>query len=741
MQRGLPNITHGKTDPWRHPAARRKLNFSEVPTGMGLKQNSRRSAESRAPSPSNNSNRHSLPENSAAPRSNRLLNAAGVLVAAIGLTLYFWPTLWTGGGVIGGDTYTYYFPQKVAYQDALRSGTLPQWNAVVSLGYPQLAESQTGALYPLNVPLYGLLEVNSAYNASHLLHYIAAYIFTWLLARRFGLAASGAHLAALSFVYGWFPARACLEWAIFGGAWFPFIIWCVESYLQSGRVRWLAIASIALAAFLTTGHFNLAFITLLLAALLVLLRLTWATAALAANIQQARSAAAGRVALSIVLGFCLAAPQLIPSAELKSVSQREEGAFNQAYGNIPLWYLTQPLWPTLWFAPDINPDENLFNSNRIEAHLYFGVIPFYLALAGAVWTWIDRRSRDRRRSILALAGILGVILATGLLMPVLKFVPGFSYFAGPGRYGMLTALAVGVAAGNVVDRLLATPSVRRFWLVVVGAVFTATALDLAYVHNCVTYLTFVNRAPISLKDESPVAARLKSLDRPVRLFAPGPNLPSIMGVNCVPEYLGIGPRQYYDRSLAIPRFSSDEETPELRQSLIDWLQKAGVTHVLAQSPLEESAWPMVWRSEVFDPFLNAAWGRGREPLFLYELHGQRALAFLEHQPDGAGVRIVSQRPESVVIEVDSPADSRLVLLDIPYPGWQVAVDGQPMSPGVFEQQFRCVDVPAGRHVVEWTFVPRSFQRGLLVFAAASLVLAGWMWVERPLAAPLTETNR
>ncbi len=332
------------------------------------------------------------------------LNGACVLAAAIGFSVLFWPRLWTGGGLIGGDTYTYYFPQKTELADALRDGRLPFWNSNVSLGYPQLAESQTGALYPLYVVLYRLLDVNTAYNAGHLLHYIAAYIFTWLLARRLGLGSLGSHLAALSFVYGWFPVRACLEWAIVGGAYFPLILWCVESYLQTPRMRWLVIATIALAAFLVTGHFNLAFITLLASAFLIFSRLTWAREQLASQVANAPMATVGRWLASVGLGFALAAPQLIPSAELKTTSQREDGGgFNQSYGHIPIPYLTQPLWPSLWYSPEINPDQNLPNSNQIEAHLYFGVIPLYLAALGLLGALLGRndesRGAERRRLV------------------------------------------------------------------------------------------------------------------------------------------------------------------------------------------------------------------------------------------------------------------------------------------------------------------------------------------------------
>ena len=80
----------------------------EVQAEMGLKRNNRRPAQSSTPSTPEKSNRHSLPENSGKKPGSGLLNAVLVVVAAVGLTWVFFPKLWTGGGLIGGDTYTYY---------------------------------------------------------------------------------------------------------------------------------------------------------------------------------------------------------------------------------------------------------------------------------------------------------------------------------------------------------------------------------------------------------------------------------------------------------------------------------------------------------------------------------------------------------------------------------------------------------------------------------------------------------
>src|SRR5579863_3063162 len=102
----------------------------------------------------------------------------GVLAAVL-LTVVFWHPLWQGGGLIGGDTYTYFFPQKAYFAETIRAGDVPLWNNRIGNGYPQVAESQTGVFYPFHLVLFPLLELNTAYSANLITHYVLAFVFTW----------------------------------------------------------------------------------------------------------------------------------------------------------------------------------------------------------------------------------------------------------------------------------------------------------------------------------------------------------------------------------------------------------------------------------------------------------------------------------------------------------------------------------------------------------------------------------
>ena len=82
-------------------------------------------------------------------------------------------------------------------------------------------------------------------------------------------------------------------------------------------------------------------------------------------------------------------------------------------------------------------------------------------------------------------------------------------------------------------------------------------------------------------------------------------------------------------------------------------------------------------------------------------------------------RIVSYERNSVVLEVDAREAGVLVLHDIHYPGWEASVDGERRPILRTNLLFRGVEVPAGRHRVEFHFRPLSLEN--LVAAAADLV--------------------
>jgi uncharacterized membrane protein YfhO len=90
----------------------------------------------------------------------------------------------------------------------------------------------------------------------------------------------------------------------------------------------------------------------------------------------------------------------------------------------------------------------------------------------------------------------------------------------------------------------------------------------------------------------------------------------------------------------------------------------------------------------------------------------------------------------VRLAVDTSSDAFLVLTDVWFPGWTATVDGQRVPVYRADYLFRAVRVPSGSHVVEFTFMPESYQRGRLIsviglgVAACVGVLGLFLWLIR-----------
>ncbi len=668
-----------------------------------------------------------------------------LLLAAI-LTAVFWLPVWVSGGFIGGDTYTYYLPQKLWYAERLQAGELPLWNSLAGHGYPLVAESQTGAFYPINLLLYRICDVNDAYNFSHLLHFIGTFVVASLYARRLQLSFPASLLASLIFTFGWFPPRVCLEWAIIGGFWFVWGLWSVESFLQTGQRLFLMLLSLGLGMHLLAGHYNLAFLALLTVAAYVPARLWYVRGWLTESLQQRPFRCCLWLTASVGLGFLLAAVQLWPTWELKLLSQRANvgATFDPGYGHLPPLYLSQVWLPWMWYAPDVDTDKALqalktlsisSGTNKIEAHLYFGLAPWLMLIASR---FVRRESasepRNRMWRVWMALSLLAIVYSSGWLLPLTKHLPGFSFFAAPGRYGMITTLGMSLIFGAAFDRLIPLTSNRTWKAAIFVTVFGLTTFDFWVISGWVTNAFPLWQPAIYQRPNSDVTNLLSRYPQPPRMFAPGPNLPTLTGFSATPQYLGLAPVEYFDPQLKLPQSdsSSDTDDPQVMEAQVDWLRRAGVTHLLRFGPLKQSHWPVkfVWKG--VDVFLHLAWARPpNEPLYLYELLGSRGRAsFADAQAENI-VRITDYQANQITLKATSPRGGEVILTDLFYPGWEVTVDGQPAEPHRVEGMYRGVTVTAGEHSIVWQYRPKSVSRGMIVTLLASIIwVVGTGWFSR-----------
>ncbi|MGC8837901.1 MAG: hypothetical protein ACP5UM_05740 [Anaerolineae bacterium] len=383
---------------------------------------------------------------------------------AVLTALVFGPA-WTGRSLLYGglDIQTIHYPFHAAYATALHQGRLPLWTPLLGCGFPLFGEGQIGGLYPPNLLLYRLLPLDLAHNWSALLHLLLALVTTYALARRWGLSRAAAALAG--FAYAWsVPATTLGDFVpAYAMAWLPALLAALDWGYRSPR--WPAF----LAAGVILGFQGLIFfpqgmvLTGLAAGLFALVQM--------AGMEQPRALRALLGTLgAAALGAALSAVQWLPTLELTRFSIRAGGlapAF-AAQGSLPPWAVA-----TFW-APH-------FLAVLVGAG-YVGILPLILA-AFALPSWRE----DRRVGFALLLGAVSLILAFGRyspLFPLVRQLPGLSFFRNAYRFTFLTRFALALLAGLGWDRLVGERGdqvprrLRRWALGVAGASVAVTGAAL-----------------------------------------------------------------------------------------------------------------------------------------------------------------------------------------------------------------------------------------------------------------------
>lgn len=361
--------------------------------------------------------------------------------AALLLT-FFNEILLRRGAYYGGDLARFFLPQRVALIQALKAFRLPWWNALMGLGYPLLAEGETGALYPLHWLLAVWPSPEVGLSLSIIAHYaIAAWgFYRW--ARQVGRSREAAVLTAMIPTLGGFGVAHLSHLSIIAvTAWHPWMFLETHTLLAMPNVRHKARHVAALAAFtglqFLAGHPQMSLlggIAVVAYALCLLWRRRrehpWPAFALWVG--------------GIVGGIFLGAPQLLPSLELTLLSQRA-GGLDPAFFTS---YSFHPLLAATYLSPFVlgNP----YPQGSIELMGYVGIFPLALSWAGLTrrrghlpWFWVA-------------FGLAGFALALGRWNPAYRLlgqVPMLNLFRVPARYLYWVTIALAILAGAGWDAL------------------------------------------------------------------------------------------------------------------------------------------------------------------------------------------------------------------------------------------------------------------------------------------------
>ena len=259
----------------------------------------------------------------------------GGLLAAAAATVLLWlvtgtqatlPELHGSARGWSGDFVDYYLPNAEYAGARLAAGELPLWNPHQSAGAPFLATLQVGALYPPNW-LHAVLPVQTAFVVLAALHLALAVVFTGVFARALGAGGWGGAVAGLAYasslqVVGsiWSPPTH------YAAAWAPGLFLAVDRLIARPTLRRTVALAVVVGMALLSGWPYTFAMSALASAL-------YAVAVLTGHAFRTRRIplrAGGLLGLGVGAGLMLAAPQLLPSAELVQRSCRALGSLVEA---------------------------------------------------------------------------------------------------------------------------------------------------------------------------------------------------------------------------------------------------------------------------------------------------------------------------------------------------------------------------------------------------------------------------
>ena len=350
------------------------------------------------------------------------------------LTLLFFRHLAFSDMILArGDTFNYFYPYWDLRNAAFRAGELPLWSNNLFMGVPLLANPQLGSYYPLNW-LTAPFPAPQAIKISILLHSVlaglgTAYLFHQTIAKRIWPALVAAIIYTFS---GYLGAHVEQINQFQGLAWLP-LLFALYHRAMTARSPWRdgLLLALAWALQIFCGHTQTVFIS----------GIGFGAYGLGLGLTAREPAKQiGRrlllLAVPTLLALLLALPQLLPSLELISLSNRGSGfsRHESTAFSLPPSLLGRALLP--------NYDGQLFG----EYIGYIGVVGLGLALWGIMAKGVPA---GHHRVWLGIA-LLGLLLALGRHNPLyllLAELPGFNLFRVPARFLALYTLSLSVLAG------------------------------------------------------------------------------------------------------------------------------------------------------------------------------------------------------------------------------------------------------------------------------------------------------
>ncbi len=393
--------------------------------------------------------------------------------------LFYFPLVLPDMGLpAGGDFFAFHTPYRIYTSQKLHDEIFPLYAHEIFAGYPIFQDPQFALLYPVNL-IFGVVVTDAgsqtALDAYMLINLVILSLSAVFFIRSFGVGRFAAVVAGSVACFNAFMVLhitfvnmiQVLSMSLYAGGYFA-------RYSRGGSadIRMVLAAGIALAFGNLAGHPQTtmyAHYALAAGAAVLALRHWQQSGRVVAGIRMI-----AMFGLAFALGLLLAAVQLIPTAELISISTRasvgreavlwsalDSSQFPMLY--LPGFYVRIPWaldWPPykLSILPE-SPDAWFFwfDSNLFEGYIAMGLVVTVLGLLGWIYYWGSWPVHMLGVGCLFLLGC-----ATGDDLPfygwLYDYVPGFSLVRVSTRILLVFYPAWALLAGLGMQALLGEPA-------------------------------------------------------------------------------------------------------------------------------------------------------------------------------------------------------------------------------------------------------------------------------------------
>ena len=379
-------------------------------------------------------------------------NFLPIIFLVLTTVVFFAKVICSGETLYGSDFLHYFYPiKRFVYDYVSTNGSFPLWNPYLFSGTPFIANIQASMFYPLGL-LYYLIPTETAYLYSTVLHCIVGTVFMYMFMRSLSVSKSGAILSGFIFIFnGYFMAHLYAGHLSFiqTYVWIPLIFLFLVRFTQSGCFRYVITAGLILGIQILGGFPQLVFYTILAAILFFFYSCCSRIKIDGAQYLAKMAVAAG---MFVLIGFSIAAIQLLPTYEFTQLSTRAEGVGYQfaTMDSLPPRNLLTFFFPLLFGSP---ADGTFWISGATwEFWEYCG----YVGIGALAITAITVRKvvSDHLGRFFIILIVIALFLALGKynpFYPAIYHLPGFNNFRIPAQIIFLYVFSIAVLTGKGLD--------------------------------------------------------------------------------------------------------------------------------------------------------------------------------------------------------------------------------------------------------------------------------------------------